>query len=106
MEHNEIIRKEFAKQAEKEGYSQVAKLFRAAAEAETIHAHNHLRTLGGINTTAENLQEAIEGETHDGHHLQLPAKGDTRRTCASAWQQGMCPLRGHGTRTASGWAVS
>ena len=52
----------FAKQAEKEGYSQVAKLFRAAAEAETIHAHNHLRTLGGINSTAENLQEAIEGE--------------------------------------------
>ena len=55
----------FAKQAEKEGYSQVAKLFRAAAEAETIHAHNHLRTLGGINSTAENLQEAIEGETHE-----------------------------------------
>ena len=55
----------FAKQAEKEGYSQAAKLFRAAAEAETIHAHNHLRTLGGINTTAENLQEAIEGETHE-----------------------------------------
>ena len=55
----------FAKQAEKEGYSQVAKLFRAAAEAETIHAHNHLRVLGGINSTAENLQEAIEGESHE-----------------------------------------
>ena len=55
----------FAKQAEKEGYSQVAKLFRAAAEAETVHAHNHLRALGGINSTAENLQEAIEGETHE-----------------------------------------
>lgn len=55
----------FAKQAEKEGYSQVAKLFRAAAEAETVHAHNHLRALGGINSTAENLQEAMEGETHE-----------------------------------------
>lgn len=55
----------FAKQAEKEGYSQVAKLFRAAAEAETVHAHNHLRALGGINSTAENLQEAIEGESHE-----------------------------------------
>lgn len=55
----------FAKQAEKEGYSQVAKLFRAAAEAETIHAHSHLRALGGINSTAENLQEAIEGESHE-----------------------------------------
>lgn len=55
----------FAKQAEKEGYSQVAKLFRAAAEAETVHAHNHLRALGGINGTAENLQEALEGEIHE-----------------------------------------
>ena len=55
----------FAKQAEKEGYSQVAKLFRAAAEAETVHAHSHLRTLGGINSTADNLKEAISGETHE-----------------------------------------
>ena len=55
----------FAKQAEKEGHPQVAKLFRAAAEAETVHAHTHLRTLGGIRSTAENLQEAIAGETHE-----------------------------------------
>ena len=55
----------FAQQAEKEGYHQVAKLFRAAAEAETVHAHAHLRALKGIKTTAENLQEAISGETHE-----------------------------------------
>ena len=55
----------FAKQADKEGYSQAAMLFRAAAEAETVHAHAHLRTLGGINSTAENLKEAIAGETHE-----------------------------------------
>jgi rubrerythrin len=55
----------FAKQAEKEGYPQVAKLFRAAAEAETVHAHNHLRTLAGVNGTADNLKEAISGETHE-----------------------------------------
>jgi rubrerythrin len=55
----------FAKQAEKEGYTQVAKLFRAAAEAETVHAHAHLRTLGGIKSTADNLKEAISGETHE-----------------------------------------
>ena len=55
----------FAKQAEKEGYSQAAKLFRAAAEAETVHAHAHLRTLGGIKSTAENLKEAVSGETHE-----------------------------------------
>ncbi|HUU39699.1 MAG TPA: rubrerythrin family protein [Desulfatiglandales bacterium] len=55
----------FAKQADKEGYPQVAKLFRSAAEAETIHAHNHLRTLGAIKSTAENLKEAISGETYE-----------------------------------------
>lgn len=55
----------FAKQAEEEGYTQVAKLFRAAADAETVHAHNHLRELGGIKSTKENLAEAISGETHE-----------------------------------------
>jgi rubrerythrin len=55
----------FAKKAEAEGYKQVAKLFRAAAEAETVHAHNHLRELGGIRTTRENLNEAISGETFE-----------------------------------------
>ena len=55
----------FAKQAEKEGYAQVAKLFRAAAEAETVHAHSHLRTMGGIKNTAENLKAAIAGETFE-----------------------------------------
>ncbi len=55
----------FAKQADKEGHGQAAKLFRAAAEAETVHAHAHLKTLGGVKTTAENLREAIDGETHE-----------------------------------------
>ena len=55
----------FAQQAEKEGFKQVAKLFRAAAEAETVHAHSHLRVLGGIKSTAENLQDAIAGESHE-----------------------------------------
>lgn len=55
----------FAKQAEAEGFKQIAKLFRAAAEAETVHAHAHLRALNGIKTTKENLQAAINGETHE-----------------------------------------
>jgi rubrerythrin len=55
----------FAAQADREGYPQAAKLFRAAAEAETVHAHAHLRTLGGVKSTAENLKEAIAGETHE-----------------------------------------
>ncbi len=55
----------FAKKADNEGFAQVARLFRAAAEAETVHAHSHLRELGGINKTKENLEAAISGETHE-----------------------------------------
>ena len=55
----------FAKQADKEGFSQAAKLFRAAAEAETVHAHAHLKALKGVGKTADNLKEAIEGEMHE-----------------------------------------
>jgi len=55
----------FSEKAEKEGYAQVAKLFRAAAAAETVHAHAHLRTLKGVGSTADNLKEAIAGETHE-----------------------------------------
>lgn len=52
----------YAKQADKEGYPQVARLFRAVAEAETVHAHNHLRIMDGVGSTAENLKDAIAGE--------------------------------------------
>jgi len=55
----------YAKKAEKDGYLQVAKLFRAAAEAETVHAHSHLKTLGKVKSTVENLKDAIAGETHE-----------------------------------------
>jgi len=62
----------YAKQAEKEGYSQVAKLFRAVAEAETIHAHTHLKTLGKVHDTAENLKDAIGGETFEFNEMYPP----------------------------------
>jgi rubrerythrin len=55
----------FAQKAEKEQLPQIAKLFKAAAEAETIHALNHLRIIGEIKSTSENLQTAISGETHE-----------------------------------------
>jgi rubrerythrin len=55
----------FAAKADQEGYSQAARLFRAAAAAETVHAHNHLRALKAIRTTRENIQEAVAGETHE-----------------------------------------
>ncbi len=55
----------FAKQADKEGHPRVAKLFRAAAAAETVHAHSHLKQLDGIKSTKENLEAAIGGETFE-----------------------------------------
>jgi rubrerythrin len=55
----------FAKKAEEEGFTQVAKLFKAAAEAETVHALNHLRITGQIKSTLENLGTAVSGETFE-----------------------------------------
>jgi len=52
----------FAKQAEKDGLPVVARLFRAAADAETVHALSHFRVMKGVKSTAENLREAIGGE--------------------------------------------
>jgi rubrerythrin len=55
----------FAKKADEEGYPQVAKLFRAVAHGETVHALNHLRALGEVKSTAENLKAAIAGENYE-----------------------------------------
>ena len=55
----------FAEKAESEGYPGVARLFRAVAEAETVHARSHLNTMGGIGSTGENLQSAIDGENYE-----------------------------------------
>ncbi len=55
----------FAQKAEEEGFSQIAKLFRAAAHAETIHAINHLKAMNGVSSTRENLAEAIGGENYE-----------------------------------------
>jgi rubrerythrin len=55
----------FADKADQEGYPQVARLFRAAAAAETVHAHNHLKALKAIGATAANLKEAVAGETSE-----------------------------------------
>lgn len=55
----------FAEKAEKDGHAQIARLFRAIAEAETVHARNHLTTMGSIKSTKENLEEAIGGEHYE-----------------------------------------
>ncbi|MFZ5908702.1 MAG: rubrerythrin family protein [Chloroflexota bacterium] len=55
----------FARQAEKDGFANIARLFRMTAEAERIHAEGHLKAMEGIGSTAENLQAAIDGETYE-----------------------------------------
>lgn len=55
----------FAGKAEAEGFPQIARLFRAAAAAETVHAHAHLRVMGGVKDTKQNLQAAIDGEGYE-----------------------------------------
>ncbi len=55
----------FAKKADREGHPQAAKLFRAAAESETVHAHKHLNFIGGVGDTTTNLSAAVEGEEYE-----------------------------------------
>jgi rubrerythrin len=64
----------FAKKAEKEGFRNVATLFRTAAQAERIHAEGHLGALDGIGSTAQNLAVAIEGETYEYTKMYPPMR--------------------------------
>jgi len=76
----------FAKKADEENYHQIAKLFRAAAAAETVHALNHFRAMDGVKTTAENLEAAIAGENYEVVSMYPPmlaeaeSEGDKRAT--------------------------
>ncbi len=62
----------YAEKAQKDGFPNVANLFRATAEAETIHANGHFRALGLIKTTLENLEAAIGGETYEYKEMYPP----------------------------------
>lgn len=64
--------KAFAKKAEKDGFTNIAKLFRTTAEAERIHAEGHLKALDMIASTADNLQAAIDGETYEFTEMYPP----------------------------------
>jgi rubrerythrin len=55
----------FAEKADKEGYPQIAKLFRAAAEAETVHARNHFNAMDALGTTKENVMAGAVGEHYE-----------------------------------------
>lgn len=68
----------FAEAADREGHPQVAKLFRAAAAAETVHAHAHLRAMAGVGDTMTNLKEAIEGETYEFSKMYPPMIEDAK----------------------------
>ena len=74
----------FADKAEQEGHKQIARLFRAAADAETVHARNHLRVMEGVGSTRDNLAAAIGGENHEftemypGFIKQAEAEGDKK----------------------------
>ena len=82
----------FGQKAEKDGFPQVAKLFRAAAEAETIHALGHLAAMDGIGTTAENLKSAVQGETYEFTEMYPPMLAQAQK-------------EGHRAKTMFGWAV-
>jgi rubrerythrin len=81
----------FGKKAVEEGFPQIAKLFRAVAAAETVHAHNHLRAMEGVKSTAENLEAAIGGENYEVVSMYPPmlaeaeAEGDKHAARSFKW---------------------
>ena len=82
----------FSRKAEKDGFPQVAKLFRAAAEAETIHALGHLAAMDAVGTTAENLKSAVQGETYEFTEMYPPMLAQAQKD-------------GHKAKTMFNWAL-
>jgi rubrerythrin len=81
----------YARKAERDGFPQVAKLFRAIAEAETVHALSEFRAMGGIKGTAENLQDAMDGESYEftsmyPEFLAVAEKEGTNRLAITAFR--------------------
>jgi len=62
----------FARQAEKDGFKNIARLFRMTAEAERIHAEGHLKAMDGVGSTTDNLQAAIDGEIYESSEMYPP----------------------------------
>ena len=81
----------FAEKADTEGFVQVARLFRAAAAAETVHALTHLRTAGDVKSTTENLQVAVDGEHYEAVTMypdfikQAEAEGEKKALNSFHW---------------------
>ncbi len=68
----------FAEKADAEGYPQAARLFRAAAHAETVHAINHFKAMSGVQSTAENLKSAVQGENYEVTQMYPPFLADAK----------------------------
>ncbi|MBA4383197.1 MAG: rubrerythrin [Anaerolinea sp.] len=81
----------FAKKADEEGYAQVARLFRAAAAAETVHALTHFRTAGEVKSTEENLKAAVAGEHYENSEMypsfikDAEVEGDAKALKSFTW---------------------
>lgn len=81
----------YAKKADDEGYAQVARLFRAAAAAETVHALTHFRTAGEVKSTEENLKDAVAGEHYENSEMypsfmkDAEAEGDAKALKSFTW---------------------
>lgn len=81
----------FSRKADDEGFAQVAKLFRAAAAAETVHALSHFKVLGGVHQTADNVKAAIEGEDYEVETMypqfiaDAQAEGDKKAEATFKW---------------------
>jgi rubrerythrin len=82
----------YAKKAEQEGLTNIARLFRTVAEAETIHALGHLQALSGVGSTVENLKAAFGGETHEYQQMYPPMLAQAQAD-------------GHAAKRMFGWAV-
>jgi len=82
----------FAKKAKRDGFPNIAKLFSTTAEAERIHAEGHLKALGNVNSTLENLKAAIGGETYEFEEMYPPMLKQAE-------------VEGHKAKTMFKWAV-
>ena len=81
----------YAQKAEADGYPQIAKLFRAAAAGETVHAIAHFKAMDGVKSTTENLNDAINGENYEVVSMYPPfvqdavAEGNKRAQTSFEW---------------------
>ena len=85
----------FARKAEQDGFPNVARLFRAAAEAETVHALGHTNAMGGVASTADNLKAAVAGETYEHEQKYPPMLEQALKEGLVAGEGYVCPICGN-----------